>query len=194
MFNMLALFAGGRQALAEKPQTVFDVCPSPPLIWSDFGAENLIELARARVPAQLISMPLAGATAPVTLLGSVVQHAAKPHETVDPFNIFAHVILALNAIPSRRISAFEPAVVSVGSIHGGHTQNVIPDRVEMTGTLRYTETKVQEKIHNEIQRAFELSRALGGDYTLRYEIGMPPMQNHPEAVKLIQGAAGRLLG
>ena len=77
MFDMLALFAGGLQALADKPQAVFDVCPSPPLIWSDFGANNLIELARARVPAQLISMPLAGVAAPVTLLGSVVQHAAE---------------------------------------------------------------------------------------------------------------------
>lgn len=77
MFDMLALYAGGRQALAEKPQAVFDVCPSPPLIWSEFGGENLIELARARVPAQLISMPLAGVAAPVTILGSVVQHAAE---------------------------------------------------------------------------------------------------------------------
>jgi trimethylamine---corrinoid protein Co-methyltransferase len=77
MFDMLALFAGSRQALAEKPQAVFDVCPSPPLIWSEFGADNLIALARARVPAQLISMPLAGAAAPVTLLGSIVQHAAE---------------------------------------------------------------------------------------------------------------------
>jgi trimethylamine--corrinoid protein Co-methyltransferase len=77
MFDMLALFAGGRQALADKPQAVFDVCPSPPLIWSEFGADNLIELARARIPAQLISMPLAGVAAPVTLLGAVVQHAAE---------------------------------------------------------------------------------------------------------------------
>jgi len=77
MIDMLAIFAGGRQALAEKPQAVFDVCPSPPLIWSKFGAQNLIDLARAGVPAQMVSMPLAGAAAPVTLLGSVVQHAAE---------------------------------------------------------------------------------------------------------------------
>ncbi|MCS7010758.1 MAG: trimethylamine methyltransferase family protein [Anaerolineales bacterium] len=77
MMDMLAIFAGGHTALAEKPQAVFDVCPSPPLIWSDFAAQNLILLARARVPAELISMPLAGAAAPVTLLGSVVQHAAE---------------------------------------------------------------------------------------------------------------------
>ena len=77
MIDMLAIFAGGRKALAEKPTAVFDVCPSPPLIWSEFGAQNLIDLARAGVPAQMVSMPLAGAAAPVTLLGSVVQHAAE---------------------------------------------------------------------------------------------------------------------
>ncbi|MBN1537050.1 MAG: trimethylamine methyltransferase family protein [Anaerolineales bacterium] len=77
MFDMLTIFAGSREALAEKPQAVFDVCPSPPLIWSNFGSQNLIELARAGVPAQIVSMPLAGAAAPVTLLGAVVQHAAE---------------------------------------------------------------------------------------------------------------------
>ena len=77
MIDMLAAVSGGRQALAERPRAVFDVCPSPPLIWSEFGAQNLMDLARARVPAETISMPLAGATAPVTLLGSIVQHAAE---------------------------------------------------------------------------------------------------------------------
>lgn len=77
MIDMLTIFAGSRAALADKPQAVFDVCPSPPLIWSEFGSQNLIELARAGVPAEMVSMPLAGAAAPVTLLGSVVQHAAE---------------------------------------------------------------------------------------------------------------------
>ena len=77
MFDLLAIYAGGRQALAEKPMAVFDVCPTPPLIWSNFGSENLIDLARAGVPAEIVSMPLAGAGAPVTLVGSVVQHAAE---------------------------------------------------------------------------------------------------------------------
>jgi trimethylamine--corrinoid protein Co-methyltransferase len=77
MFDMLAIFAGGRQPLAERPLAVFDVCPTPPLIWGEFGAQNLMDLARAGVPAQIVSMPLAGAAAPVTLLGAVVQHAAE---------------------------------------------------------------------------------------------------------------------
>jgi trimethylamine--corrinoid protein Co-methyltransferase len=77
MIEMLAIFAGGREALAQKPTAVFDVCPTPPMIWTNFAARNLIELARAGVPAQMVPMPLAGAASPVTLLGSVVQHAAE---------------------------------------------------------------------------------------------------------------------
>ncbi|MBT3390394.1 MAG: hypothetical protein HN413_08285 [Chloroflexi bacterium] len=77
MIDMLAIFAGGRDALAKKPTAVFDVCPSPPLIWSKFGSRSLIDLARAGIPAEMVSMPLAGAAAPITLLGSVVQHTAE---------------------------------------------------------------------------------------------------------------------
>jgi trimethylamine--corrinoid protein Co-methyltransferase len=77
MIDLLAVDCGGRAALKEKPRAVFDVCPSPPLNWSEFASQNLIDLARAGVPAEIVSMPLAGATAPVTLIGSIAQHAAE---------------------------------------------------------------------------------------------------------------------
>ncbi len=77
MLDLLAIDAGGRDALAERPRAVFDVCPSPPLTWSEFACRNVMDLARAHVPAELISMPLAGVAAPVTLVGSIVQHAAE---------------------------------------------------------------------------------------------------------------------
>ncbi len=121
-------------------------------------------------------------------------HGAKPHEVIDPFYITAHVMLALNGIVSRRLYPFDPAVVSIGSLHGGHTENVIPAFVDISGTLRFTLPKVQKQIHAEIKRAFELSRPLGGDYELRFEIGGVPMQNHPDVVDLIKAAASDLLG
>ena len=77
LLDLLALESGGVEALRQKPRGVFDVCPSPPLNWSEFASHNLVDLARAGVPAEIVSMPLAGATAPVTLAGSVVQHAAE---------------------------------------------------------------------------------------------------------------------
>ncbi len=77
MIDMLAIMSGGVDNLRTKPRAVFDVCPSPPLIWSNFGSGNLMVLARMGVPAEIVSMPLAGAAAPVTLLGAVTQHAAE---------------------------------------------------------------------------------------------------------------------
>ena len=77
LLELLAIESGGREALSSKPRAVFDVCPSPPLNWSEFASQNMVDLARAGVPAEIVSMPLAGATAPVTLAGSVVQHAAE---------------------------------------------------------------------------------------------------------------------
>jgi trimethylamine---corrinoid protein Co-methyltransferase len=77
MLELLALDAGSAAALRSTPRAVFDVCPSPPLNWTSFAAHNMVHLARAGVPAQIVSMPMAGATAPVTLIGSVTQHAAE---------------------------------------------------------------------------------------------------------------------
>ena len=77
MIDMLALFAGSPEAAREKPRAIFDVCPAPPLIWSNFGAGNLIALARSGIPAEIVSVPLSGAAAPVTMLGTVTQHTAE---------------------------------------------------------------------------------------------------------------------
>jgi amidohydrolase len=121
-------------------------------------------------------------------------HGAHPHQTIDPFYISAHVILALNGIVSRRLDPFDPAVVSIGSLNGGFTENVIPERVKLTGTLRYTEKRVQEQIHAEIRHAFEIARSLGGNYELKFEIGTPPMINSEMASDLIETVAGDLLG
>jgi len=77
MHELLATVAGGAEALAEKPRAVFDVCPSPPLLWSDITCANLIDCARTGTPAELVSMPLMGATGPATVIGSAVQHAAE---------------------------------------------------------------------------------------------------------------------
>jgi trimethylamine--corrinoid protein Co-methyltransferase len=77
MHELLVAVAGSAEALAAKPRAVFDVCPSPPLLWSDITCANLIDCARTGVPAELVSMPLTGATGPATVIGSAVQHAAE---------------------------------------------------------------------------------------------------------------------
>ncbi len=77
MFDMLVAVRGSAKALAEKPLAIFDACPSPPLKWSNLTTESLIDCARAGIPSELISMGMTGATSPVTLAGTLVQHVAE---------------------------------------------------------------------------------------------------------------------
>lgn len=123
MIDLLAIDAGGRDALAARPRAIFDVCPSPPLNWSEFGGQSLVDLARARVPAEIVSMPLAGGAAPVTLVGSVVQHAAEClsgiviHQLARPGSPIvwggAPAILDMRA-SSTPMGAIETAMIDVG--------------------------------------------------------------------------------
>jgi trimethylamine--corrinoid protein Co-methyltransferase len=77
MHAMLCAVRGGKDALAERPLAVFDCCPTAPLSWSLLTCDALISCARNRVPAEIVSMPLTGATSPVTLAGAIIQHTAE---------------------------------------------------------------------------------------------------------------------
>jgi amidohydrolase len=121
-------------------------------------------------------------------------HGAHPHKTIDPFYLTAHVIIALNAIVSRRLDPFAPAVVSLGAVNGGFTENVIPESVNIAGTLRFTDEKVHQQILTEMKRAFDIAKTLGGDYELRYEVGGPPMINDKRVSEVIEGVGKDLLG
>jgi len=68
---------GTKDELAEKPLTVFSCCPTAPLKWSDVTSQNVVDCARHSIPVEYISMPLSGFVAPVTLVGSLVQHTAE---------------------------------------------------------------------------------------------------------------------
>jgi amidohydrolase len=121
-------------------------------------------------------------------------HGSAPEKVIDPIFISAYVIQAIHGIISRKLSAFDPAVISIGSIHGGVAENVIPESVEISGTIRFLSYKVQKEIHTEIEKAFGMSRVLGGDYELKIVDGYPPMHNASETVELIREVASELIG
>jgi trimethylamine--corrinoid protein Co-methyltransferase len=68
---------GTREALAEKPLAIFSCCPTAPLKWSDVTSQNLVDCAEYGIPVEYVSMPLSGFVAPVTLVGTLVQHTAE---------------------------------------------------------------------------------------------------------------------
>jgi trimethylamine--corrinoid protein Co-methyltransferase len=77
MHRLLCAVRGGEDELKKRPLAVFDCCPTAPLTWSELTCDALVSCARTGVPAETVSMPLTGATSPVTLAGAVVQHTAE---------------------------------------------------------------------------------------------------------------------
>jgi len=124
----------------------------------------------------------------------VSAHGAYPEMGVDPIAITAQVLSALYAIPSRRISAMAPCVVTLGTVHGGSANNVIPGEVELTGTIRSFSPEVRERLWQEVERAFRLAEALGGRYTLEISEGYPVLENDPDMVNLLREVAAQVLG
>nr|WP_246440595.1 amidohydrolase [Rhabdobacter roseus] len=89
-------------------------------------------------------------------------HGAAPHTTIDPVVLSAQLILAYQTIVSRSLNPIEPAVVTVGSIHGGTVHNIIPDEVKLQLTLRSYSDEVRQKTHQTIRRLSDnLARAAG---------------------------------
>lgn len=77
MKNLQLAVRGSAEALAARPLTIFSCCPTSPLRWSDVTSQNLVDCAHSSIPVEYISMPLSGFIAPVTLVGSLVQHTAE---------------------------------------------------------------------------------------------------------------------
>jgi amidohydrolase len=121
-------------------------------------------------------------------------HGGAPHDTIDPIYISGQVILALNAIVSRRIPAYETAVISLGTINGGVADTIIPEKVEMTGTIRYATQEVRKKIHEEMEHVLTISRSLGGDYALKFKAGSIPTINDGRIYQTVIRVAADLFG
>lgn len=122
-------------------------------------------------------------------------HGAYPETTVDAVVLAAQVINALQQVVARRISALEPAVVTIGSMQSSSSRgNVISERVTLIGTIRSFNEATRTKLIEEVDRALSVARALGGDYTAQYELGYPPTVNNPAVTEVMKQVACELIG
>jgi amidohydrolase len=110
-------------------------------------------------------------------------HGAYPWSSIDPIVVSAQIINNLQTIVSRNINVTEnPAVVSIGAIHGGNRQNIIPEKVEMIGTLRaMTKSDEQMLIARVKQIATKTAEAEGAvaEVTIPYSVHYPVTYNDP---------------
>lgn len=106
-------------------------------------------------------------------------HAAAPHLCVDPILIASHLILSLQQVVSRNNNPHNPTVLSITSIHGGSTTNVIPNEVKLKGTFRAMDEDWRFKAHELIrQNATAIVQGMGGEIDLLIDVGYPSVYNN----------------
>ena len=122
-------------------------------------------------------------------------HGAMPHTTVDPVLVSAHVITALQAIRSRQVNAMDSVVLSICTLKAGDGPTIIPDNVELSGTVRMFDRSLREKIPEMMEQIIEgVVSAFGAKQSLSYIHGYPATINDADFAKLALSAAADALG
>lgn len=179
------------------------------------GAELLLEegLFDERVPDAVLGLHVTSAyetgtinVTPGPMMASVdtfritvrgkQTHGAYPWRGIDPIVISAQIIMALQTIPSRQINSLvSPAIVTVGSIHGGVRENIIPDEVELIGTLRALDAEVRTELRERVRRTAEsIAASAGATAEVRIRRGYPIVDNDADLLDRLMPAFERVAG
>jgi amidohydrolase len=122
-------------------------------------------------------------------------HAATPHLTKDPILAAGHLIPQIHAIVSRNINPLDSGVITIGKIQGGTAFNIIPDEVELLGTVRSLNTLVREELKSRIEKAVQgVVHSFDMDYRFDFEYGYPVLINDPEMSRLVALACSKGIG
>ena len=131
----------------------------------------------------------------ITVTGSQT-HGAQPHAGIDPIVVSAQIINALQTVPSRQMDAVRsPVIVTIGMIQGGVRYNIIPQTVQMQGTIRYLNPQTREELYTRIRRTItETAAASGATVEINISENAIPTVNPPELMARARAAAIGALG
>lgn len=121
-------------------------------------------------------------------------HGAYPHSTVDPITISANVITAVQSIVSREIQPTNPAVITIGSIHGGTTQNIIPDEVEISGIIRTMTLEDREYVKKRLVEVTKgIVESMRGSCEVNIQESYPCLYNDDNMVDVLKNSAKNVM-
>lgn len=122
-------------------------------------------------------------------------HGAYPELGLDPIIIASHVTQAIQSIVSRKNSALEPLVITIGGIKSNtYRPNIISDYVELTGTVRYFYDTTKNMVKKEIEKASSIADTMGGSFEIKYIHENPPVVNEESMANLVKKVGNSLLG
>lgn len=123
-------------------------------------------------------------------------HGAAPWAGIDPIVVASQIVLGLQTIPSRQLdSTLTPSIVTVGAINGGVRSNIIPDSVEMIGTLRTFDAETRQQIHERVERtAQQIAASAGASVDVNINLGYPVTHNDPALTRRMSATLERVAG
>lgn len=122
-------------------------------------------------------------------------HAARPEEGVDPISIAAQIISAAQFVKSRMIGALDPVVLSFTSVHGGTAFNIIPEEVEILGTIRALNEETRRAFRERLKEVVsQTARLFGGEAHYESLTENIPVVNDPALAELLRETAGSVVG
>jgi amidohydrolase len=122
-------------------------------------------------------------------------HGGYPHLAIDPIVASAQVILGIQTIVARRLEPMEPGVITIGRVEGGSADNVIPDRVVLSGTLRSHSPQVRSQLPEWIRQTAEgIAGGAGARIEFEYFPGHPGLSNDPEVIDFVRETMKPILG
>ncbi|HVR43156.1 MAG TPA: amidohydrolase [Thermoanaerobaculia bacterium] len=215
LMGVAEILAGVREEIAGTVKFVFQPAEEGAPAGEEGGAELMVKEGVLRDPAPSaifglhigsrfasgeIGYRIGGAMASVDVLRITVRgrqtHGAYPWLGVDPIVVAAQIVLALQTIPSRQLdSTLAPSIVTIGAIHGGVRSNIIPDEVEMIGTIRALDSEMQDEIHERIRRtAGKIAESAGASATVQIERGYPVTWNDATLTEAMLPTLRRVAG
>jgi amidohydrolase len=122
-------------------------------------------------------------------------HGARPQFGIDPIVTASQVILGLQTLVSRNLDPFSHGVITIGSIHGGHAPNIIPEEVKLVGTLRAMSREWRDYAHKRLVEIVKgICESAGATCDIIIEKGYPVLLNDPEKTQFAESAAQELFG
>ncbi|MGI9251646.1 MAG: amidohydrolase [Pseudohongiellaceae bacterium] len=160
-----------------------------------FGLHISQSLAAGEAGYRALGMMASAQTYWISIHGRQT-HGARPWQGIDPVVVGAQIVMGLQTIISRQVDVtLAPAVITVGTFHGGQRFNIIPDTVELSGTIRTFDADMRAQIHERMHRTVQsIAEAGGARAELTIDPGVPVTYNHAELTAQMGPSLNRIYG
>ncbi len=155
--------------------------------------QALLPLGQLAYRAEGLMAAVDGVNISVTGVGA---HGATPWDSVDPIVVASQIIAGLQTIVSRQTELTKaPAVITIGSVHGGIRRNIIPEEVKMEGTIRTFDPEMQKKVHDKIRlTSTKIAEASGASANVDIQVMYPVTYNDPKLTALMVPSLMKAVG